>query len=388
MGGHGISFVARTAIVIGSGIGGLSAAIALEKAGVKVEVYERTQELKEVGAGIMLYPNAITALRKLDVYDAVARAGSFGHHGKYVTWDGKVLVELNFENAGLQGESIAIHRANLQDALADHFGRDKIHLGKTLVRYEQNGQMQAKFADGSAAEADFLIGADGLHSAVRKQLVNDGEPRFSNCFAWRGIAHGEFVDLPEESGFIAFGKGLQFGGMAVGQNRYYWFGAVADKRGAQSRTSKKDVLDVFRNWAPPMPQLVEATPEDEILTHDLRDRDPISTWGKGAMTLLGDAAHPMVPFMGQGGCQALEDSIALGAAMKEAPNVEAGLRQYETMRKARTAEFVKQSRKAQSSSMTSSPIVCGLRDFILPKLPVNLLLKTFHTLNSYEQPDL
>jgi 2-polyprenyl-6-methoxyphenol hydroxylase-like FAD-dependent oxidoreductase len=137
-----------------------------------------------------------------------------------------------------------------------------------------------------------------------------------------------------------------------------------------------------------MPQLVEATPEDEILTHDLRDRDPISTWGKGAMTLLGDAAHPMVPFMGQGGCQALEDSIALGAAMKEAPNVEAGLRQYETMRKARTAEFVKQSRRAQSSSMTSSPIICGLRDFILPKLPVNLLLKTFHTLNSYEQPDL
>lgn len=380
--------MARTAIVIGSGIGGLSAAIALSKVGVKVEVYERTSELKEVGAGIMLYPNAITALRKLDVYDAVARAGSFGHHGKYVTRDGKVLVELNFETVGLAGESIGIHRADLQDALADHFGRDRIYLGKSLISFEQNGQIQAKFADGSTAEADFLIGADGLHSAVRKQFVNDGEPRFSNCFAWRGIAHGEFVDLPQESGFIAFGKGLQFGGMAVGNNKYYWFGAVADKRGARGRTSKMDVLNLFGKWAAPMPQLVEATPDDEILTHDLKDRDPISTWGKGAMTLLGDAAHPMVPFMGQGGCQALEDSIALGAAMKEAPNVEAGLRKYESMRKARTAEFVKQSRKAQSSSMTSSPIICGLRDFILPKLPVNLLFQTFHTLNSYEQPDL
>jgi len=380
--------MARTAIVIGAGLGGLSAAIALAKVGIKVQVYEKTQELKEVGAGIMLYPNAISALRKLGVYEAVAQAGSFGRHGKYITSDGKTLVTLNFETVGLDKESIGIHRADLQEALADHFGRENIHLGKALTSYKADENVQAKFADGALVEADFLVGADGLYSSVRKQCIRDGEPRFARCFAWRGIAHGEFEGLPPESGFIAFGKGRQFGGMSVGKNKFYWFGAVADKHGAQGRTKKKDVLEFFGNWAPPMPQLVKATPDIEILTHDLKDRDPLQYWGKGAMTLLGDAAHPMVPFMGQGGCQALEDSIALGAAMKDSENVEVGLRKYEQMRIARTAEFVKQSRHAQRSSMTSSSLVCALRDFILPRLPTNMLFRTFHTLNSYELPDL
>ena len=142
------------------------------------------------------------------------------------------------------------------------------------------------------------------------------------------------------------------------------------------------------SWAAPIPQLIEATAPDELLTHDLYDRKPIFDWGKGVMTLLGDAAHPMVPFMGQGGCQALEDSIALGASLKEAPNIASGLRKYENFRKARTANFVNQSRKAMSSSMTKLPIACVARDFVLSRIPAKLLLKNLHTLNSYDMPDL
>lgn len=380
--------MARTAIVIGAGLGGLSAAIALTRIGFKVEVYEKSQELKEVGAGIVLYPNAINVLRKLDVYDAVASAGSFGRHGRYMTSTGKTLVEMDLRDVGLDKEAIAIHRADLQHALVEKLGADKIHLGMPLSSFEDNGRVTARFPGGSFASADLLVGADGLHSVVRKQHLKDGEPQYANCFAWRGVCEGTFDGLPDDSGLLIFGAGLQFGAMRIGQGKVYWFGAVADKKGAQGRTKISDVLEKFGNWATPIPQLINATEQESLLTHDLYDRKPTFNWGKGAMTLLGDAAHPMVPFMGQGGCQALEDSIALGASLKEAPSIPSGLRRYENLRKARTASFVNQSRKSMNASMTSNPIIVAARDLVFSKIPSRVLMKNFHTLNSYDLPDL
>lgn len=383
-----LSSMARTAIVIGAGLGGLSAAIALTRVGYKVDVYERASELKEVGAGIVLYPNAINALKKLGVYDAVAAAGSFGRHGKYMTSKGETLVEMDLMDVGLDKESIAIHRADLQHALADRLGREKIHLGMPLTSFEDNGRVTAHFPGGSFASADLLVGADGLHSVVRRQYLKDGDPQYANCFAWRGVVTGEFEGLPAESGLLIFGAGLQFGAMHIGQGRVYWFGAVADKKGAQGRTTKKDALERFQNWTTPVPQLINATPEEALLTHDLYDRKPTYNWGHGAITLLGDAAHPMVPYMGQGGCQALEDSIALGASMKEPPHIAAGLRKYENLRKQRTANFVIQSRRSMNASMTRNPLFISIRDFIFGKIPSKVLLQNLHTLNNYDQPDL
>ena len=380
--------MARTAIVIGAGLGGLSAAIALRKAGFVVDVYEKAHELKEVGAGIVLYPNAIQALRKLGVYDAVAEAGSFGRHGKYMTPSGKTLVEMDLFDVGMDKEAIAIHRADLQGILAERLGEGRIHLGKQLREFDDKGEVTAHFIDGASATAHLLVGADGLHSAVRKQYVNDGEPIYSGCFAWRGVVTGEVAALPPDSGMMIFGAGEQFGAMRIGQGRIYWFATIVDKKGAQGRTRKKDILHYFEDWTSPAPELIKMTEPEEILTHDLYDRKPISDWGKGVVTLLGDAAHPMVPFIGQGGCQALEDSIALGASLKEAPTFASGLRRYENLRKTRTAAFVKQSRRAMNLQMSKSPIVCAARNFALSKLSKKLIMMQFHTMSNYELPEL
>src|SRR5262249_4188944 len=144
----------------------------------------------------------------------------------------------------------------------------------------------------------------------------------------------------------------------------------------------------FRHWPAPIEQLIQATPDDEILAHDLFDRDPSPSWGRGLVTLLGDAAHPMTPYMGQGGCQALEDCIALAAALKSEPDTASALRQYESMRRDRTSDFVLQSRRAQTISMTNSLLLSWMRDALLPLLPPKLVMEQFHTLANYQMPDI
>jgi len=377
------------AIIIGAGIGGLSAAIALDKVGVNARVFEKASELKDVGAGIILYPNALNALRKLDVFDDVACEGSFAADGKYTNSSGKILVQLDLRTVGLAHGLLAIHRADLQRALASKVGLDNIRLGMTCERFEQSGNIvTAQMSDSSSVTGNLLIGADGLHSAIRGQVLGDGQPRYSGSFAWRGVSALPHSAMPPDSGFICFGRGLQFGATHIGKGRIYWFGAVANANGVQHRRTKTDVLSIFGRWPAPIEKLIQATPDDEILAHDLFDRDPSLNWGRGLVTLLGDAAHPMTPYMGQGGCQALEDSIALAAALKSEPDTATALRQYESMRRDRTSDFVLQSRRAQSISMTNSLLFSWMRDALLPLLPPKLVMEQFHTLANYQLPDI
>ncbi|MBY0549344.1 MAG: FAD-dependent monooxygenase [Candidatus Obscuribacterales bacterium] len=378
--------MARTAIIIGAGIGGLSAAIALRKAGIKVEIFEKASALKEVGAGIVLYPNALEALKALDVYDRVVAEGAIGRRGKYLTAKGKVLAELNIEIAGRSNASVAIHRADLQRALADQAGHERIYTGLACTNIHSDGRAGVTLSDGSTHNADFVVGADGLHSVVRAALLHDGAPKYSGCFAWRGVSELTHPGLPPETGIMLFGTGLQFGAIPIGKGRTYWFGCVAAKAGMKGRTSKEHAMETFRGWTDPVVPLIEST--SEILTHDLYDRDPSNVWGKKYVSLLGDAAHPMTPFMGQGGCQALEDSVTLASCLKNESNTEKALRRYESLRKPRTASFVHQSRNSGAVSLSSSPLVTRVRDLILPLIPSDYLIRKLHTLSDYELPNL
>lgn len=375
--------MAQTAIIIGSGIGGLSAAIALVQAGVQVEVFEKAHALRDVGAGIILYPNALQVLDALGVLEDVARAGCYLRQGKYLNAAGKVLAALDFTSVGMEVPTIAIHRADLQRVLSEKVGVNRIHLGAACksIGHVGKNRVCAELSDGSQAEADILIGADGLHSVVRNHLLGDGPPRFANCFAWRGVTVLDHPAILPGSGLMIFGRGLQFGATSIGQGRIYWFGAVADRHGVQGRTAKKDVLDTFKGWTEPVEALIASTPDVGILSHDLYDRKPSRVWGRGPVTLLGDAAHPMTPFMGQGGCQALEDSFALAAAVKAKSDLPSALRCYESFRIKRASRYVRRSRKSQRVTMTQSAILCWVRDWMLQCLPKPLLVHELHTLS-------
>lgn len=348
-------------MVIGSGIGGLSAGIALQQAGLEVEVFERAPELHEVGAGISLWANALQALRYLGLDETVRRRGASGGASNLRTWRGDILTEGSPEVQRRFGEVVvSLHRAELQQLLLDAFGEQHVRRGKTLSRFERTEQgVVAHFADDSQTEGDLLIGADGLYSAVRAQLHGSHAPRYAGYSAWRAVA--SFSLKPDQAG-ESWGYGQRFGCLPLGGGRTYWFATRTQRAGEKAPEGEKvKLLQLFKNWHAPIPVLIAATPDERVLHNDIFDRPVLETWGEGRVTLLGDAAHPMTPNLGQGACQALEDAAVLGACFRNAENVSAALRRYEARRQPRTNRFVRQSRALGTVAQWSSPPLVGVR---------------------------
>ena len=326
----------------------------------------------------------------MDVYDDIAKVASLPTLGKYLNSKGKVLVEMNMANFEPGSQGISVHRHDLQKTLCDKalaLGA-KIHFSKECWTLEQDSDcVTLHFSDDTQVQTNIVIGADGIHSKIRKNLINDGEPRYTGSFAWRGVTSVP-VSYPPNQSLLIFGRGKQFGSIPIGKGRVYWFATMKDEKGHRDRRSKAEVLKFFGDWTDPVNELIDATEDSEILTHNLYDRDPVLKWGEGRVTILGDAAHPMTPFMGQGGCQSLEDAIALAHCMKVNPNMVKALRDYEKLRQERTSDFVFQSRKSEAMSMTTSRIGSMLRDSILPMVPSKLIAKQLHTLANYKMPEL
>ncbi|HMB07038.1 MAG TPA: FAD-dependent monooxygenase, partial [Isosphaeraceae bacterium] len=203
-----------------------------------------------------------------------------------------------------EGTILLLHRAELLGALLDAAGREVVRLGAECVGLEQDAQgVRARFAAGHEARGDVLIGADGLHSAVRSALFGPAKPRYGGYAAWRAIAR---FDLDRLTPGETWGPGRRFGQWGMSDGRAYWYATqtVAEGQGDPPQGRKRGLLDRYRGWHTPIGELVEATDESAILRNDIYDRPPLSRWGLGRATLLGDAAHPMTPDLGQGACQA------------------------------------------------------------------------------------
>ncbi len=363
----------KTAIIIGGGIGGLTTAIALRRKGLEVAVYERAPEIREVGAGLTLWANAVKALGKLGLAEAVKAAGAPGMGGSIRTWRGDVLSTMTSQELERRfgAANLGIHRADLQRILLNRLGEGIVHLGAACSGFSQDETgVTARFEDGSEARADVLIGADGLHSVVRTQLFGREKPRYSGYTAWRGVVEAPHTSQSANAAFESWGCGQRFGHVSIGQGRVYWF-AVRNTRAGETDAlegRKAEVRRLFADWHAPIPALVEATDAAAILRNDIYDREPLKRWTEGRVTLLGDAAHPMTPNLGQGACQAIEDAVVLANRLAERDEAGQALLAYEMARIQRANLVVTQSWRIGRVAQWGNPLACAVRNRLFKTL--------------------
>jgi salicylate hydroxylase len=308
-------------VVVGAGIGGLTAALALRQSGFDVHVYEQARVLREVGAGLALGPNAVRVLHRLGLADALRAIGVRSESWDFCDWQSaEVLGRVPLSDAAeirWGAPFYNVHRADLHDALRVAVGDQHITLGACCVSVEQRGsQVAVGFADGRRVTGDVVVGADGVHSVVREYVAGPDQPTWWPQIAWRGLVPGGIgreVGL-EMRQHLFMGPRVLFVTYYVSSSRVVnWIGTTPSdgwrEESWSARGDRDEALALFEEWNPRVRALIAGT--EQVFKWALFDRPPLESWTRGRVTLLGDAAHAMLPFMGQGAAQSIEDGLAL-----------------------------------------------------------------------------
>jgi len=341
--------------IVGGGIGGLSAASSLLRAGVDVHVYERVRTIREVGAGIVVSPNATRILHRLGLAEALEETAVRTQAWHERRWDdGRTLIRTPIAGAMEAAFGFPfyhMHRADLLNTLVRAVPPERLHLGHTLGTLVDLGDhVEAEFENGAHIRADALVGADGIHSAVRQILFGPEKPHFTGCIAYRGLVPADrlaHLNL-EVTAEIWMGPGRHFVHYYVQNQRLVNFVAIIEqdtwtKESWTDRGEVADLLAAYEGWHRQVRGILGAI--DETFIWALFDRKPMAHWSAGRVTLLGDACHPMLPFMAQGAAQAIEDGATLAACLSQisARDVPEALRRYEVLRLPRASRVQGQS---------------------------------------------
>ena len=359
-------------VVAGAGIGGLTLAIALRRRGARVRVFERANHLGAVGAGIGLPANGVKALQTLGLGESVTRAGMIVRRAAILDARGRPLgaeVDLTSVYQEIGASLVALHRARLHALLLDALGSGVVTTGAHVVSFEQTADVvYVALMTGERVEAKLLVGADGLHSNVRAQVVGNDPPVYSGYTSWRGVTPANAVTVPART-TESWGRGERFGIVPIGFGEIYWF-AVADAPPNRRDTDVRgELMARFGSWHEPVAAIIEATPPERIMRTDIYDRAPIERWHSGRVVLLGDAAHPMTPNLGQGAGQAIEDAVVLDECLAQATSIEEALTHYEQRRVARANGIVRASRQFGAIAQWSNPLAAWLRDRVMSLTP-------------------
>jgi 2-polyprenyl-6-methoxyphenol hydroxylase-like FAD-dependent oxidoreductase len=371
-------------VIIGSGIAGLSAAIALRSAGATVIVYERAPELTEVGAGISLWSNALRGLDTIGAGAAVRQRIEPLLEAEFRGTNGHVIAALfpasRLEHAlGHQPVIGMIHRAELVESLAQCIPHEVVRYGFELAAVQDSpDQVTVEFTNGHRDSADLVIGADGIHSKVRSLLYGDAPPRYAGYTCFRGV-----TDLPSSirPGHLAewWGRGCRVGITTLRHGRAYWWATVNAPQNLRIEAKQRWLLDQFNSWAAPVPELIASTPESAIHQNDIIDRRPDNRWYRGRCLLIGDAAHPTTPNLGQGGGLAIEDAACLLHLFAQALPLDKLLPTFVALRYDRATTINRDSNRVGRTGQWSSHVACRIRDGVarqvLPLFGVNELIK-------------
>jgi len=336
--------------IVGGGIGGLAAAVALRQNGLEAHVYEQAPQLKEVGAGVALHPNGVRMLRRLGLGDEVQNLGARWLDAQFHRFDGSLIAPWWPPAEADRIEIYGMHRADLLQMLLDRIPTDSVHPNHRCVAFSQSThEALLTFEDGSTVTADAVVGADGIHSTLQRYVTPPSHPIPSGSVAYRGLIPSASVAWKDGRMRNYLGPGKHFLVFPVRANtllNYVGFVQSGElTRESWSAPGDPDALRrEFAGWDPTVEAILQQV--ESCFWWGLYDREPLTTWTAGRLTLLGDAAHPMLPHVGQGANQAIEDAVALATilARADASSVPAALQTYERVRRPHAARVQGSSR--------------------------------------------
>jgi 2-polyprenyl-6-methoxyphenol hydroxylase-like FAD-dependent oxidoreductase len=361
--------------IVGGGIGGLTTAIALQRKGFDVTVYESAPVLKPLGAGLALAGNAVKALMEIGIGDEVLRAGKVMKTVCIKDDRGNTLVETDSEKLSTRFGTInnfTIHRADLHRILAGQLKPGTLLLNKSCADIKQSTSgVTLLFNDNTQAQADYLIACDGIHSVVRKKLLPESLPRYAGYTCWRAVID----DIPENVNMDetteTWGQGSRFGIAPLTGNRIYWFACLNAKANDPEMRSFgiPELLTHFSSYHSPVSSILKKTKKEQLIWGDIIDLKPLKKFAFGNIVLLGDAAHATTPNMGQGACMAIEDAAVLSNCLEEYVTIEEAFSKFEAKRIPRTTKIITTSRTLGEIAQWKNPLLTTLRNTLVRLTP-------------------
>lgn len=371
--------------ILGGGIGGLCAAIALQQAGLEATVYEAAPELKPLGAGLTLAANAMQGLVRLGLKQQVVGLSKEMQEFTILDEKGRTISRQNSEalNQKYGISNFAIHRAALHQILQENLQPGTLHLNKRCATVNQNNaKITLAFTDETKIEADLLVAADGIHSVVRQQFWPQSSPRFAGYTCWRAVIDNPVPAPINTQATETWGRKGRVGLVPLQENKIYWFACINASVGnpEMKQMTPEKLAGHFAGYHGPVTKIISATRSEQLLWNDIYDIKPLPTLMHNRVVLLGDAGHATTPNLGQGACQAIEDAVVLGQCLKGERDLKVALKEYEQRRLVRTSGIITTSRRIGEIAHWQNPFLIKLRNALFRSMPASINKKQLEML--------